>query len=87
MKKNKDKQKKQKKARIILPTPTNLAKALFLNALPQILEIWIRETDKTVPFDEWLVSIYNNHAESEGAPETALDYNAMKGDVNNDCCT
>lgn len=76
MKKNKDKPKKQKKSKIILPTPTNLAKAFFMNALPQILEVWERETNKAVPFDEWLVSIYNNHAESEGAPEKALDYNS-----------
>lgn len=81
MKDKKQKKSKQKRAKIILPTPTNLAKALFMNALPQILDVWERETSKAVPFDEWLIQVYNNHAEAVGAPESALDYNAEERNI------
>jgi hypothetical protein len=55
---------KKKKTKIILPSPKNLALALFMHKLPEIIDIWERETNKEIPFDQWLMSIYENHQES-----------------------
>ena len=56
--------KAKKKKKIILPSAKNIALALFMHKLPEIIGIWERETNKEVPFDQWLMSIYQKHEDS-----------------------